>query len=534
MSKNEQANLSERRGRAGRDPNALTVDGLGGVSLAALFTFVLLLGVLIIGASGRVNLAAIVPAIMCGLFASTLILFRHWLQTRRSILASNSRLAYIANHDVATGLPNRVGFLRAFTPALASGGEGKQQGAVVCLCLSRLDDIAANLGEAASIQIARETAHRLVAAFSDSALIGRIADDVFAIAYPANGSDKLSLLGGRITQLIDMPIETVGGRLTAGAVLGVTFVPLDIDGTEALRQARLAMAAARSGGGSAALFEPQMDAARSIQMAMESELREALHSGHMTMVYQPQVNEQGRMIGVEALMRWNNPRRGHVPPAVFVPMAEACGLGEALGRLALDRAMADSRRWPGLKVAINVSPVQLRGQTFVDQVEKLLRSHGVSADDLELEITEDALLEANTTVISNLDRLRKMGFHIALDDFGTGYSGLSYLSQFKVDKIKIDRSFVTPLGTRTDAAPIIRAIAELSQAVGVKVLAEGVETSQQLEALRREGCHQAQGFFVGHPVPADQIDELLSRENEEAASEALASDTVDASGRFAA
>lgn len=511
MPKTDRADKTGREPLPRRGPGVLSFDALGGLSLAALITFVFLVGLLLAASAGHEALSKVMPAILGGLVVSTLILFRHWQRNRQNILASHSRLTHMANHDQVTGLVNRNGFLKAFASMCSSSEGGQGQGAVVCLGLGRLNDIAANLGDLAAEQIARETARRLLAAFSDSALIGRVSDDVFAIAYRASGADKLSLLGGRITQLIDMPIETVGGRLTAGAVLGVTFVPLNTDGGEALRQARLAMAAARAGGSSAALFEPQMDAARSVQMAMETELREALHSGALNMVYQPQVNEQGTIIGVEALMRWNSPSRGQVPPAIFVPLADTCGLGEQLGRFAMDQAMSDSRRWSGVKVAINVSPVQLRGQAFVEQVEKLLKTHGVSAADLELEITEGILLEANATVISNLERLRKLGFHLALDDFGTGYSGLSYLSQFRVDKIKIDRSFVTPLGLRTDAAPIIRAIAELSEAVGVKVIAEGVETRQQLDALRREGCKQAQGFFVGRPVPAEEIDIMLTQ-----------------------
>lgn len=511
----DKAELKGRKDQTSNEPGFMTFDAVGALSLAALITFIFLIGLLLAGAAEHAHLAKIMPAILGGLFASTLILFRHWMRNRQTVMTSHSRLSHMASHDPTTGLANRQGFLRAYPETFAPSDDGKIQGAVVCLGLGRLNDIAANLGDMAADQMARETARRLMAAFSDTALIGRIADDVFAIAYRANGADKLSLLGGRITQLIDMPIDTVGGRLTAGAVLGVTFVPLETEGAEALRQARLAMAAARAGGGSAALFEPQMDAARSVQMAMENELRIALTQGGMNMVYQPQVNEQGTIIGVEALMRWNSPTRGQVPPTVFVPLAESSGLGELLGRFAMEQAMRDSRRWPGIKVAINVSPVQLRGQTFVEQVEQLLRTYGASASELELEITEGVLLEANATVIGNLERLRKMGFHLALDDFGTGYSGLSYLSQFKVDKIKIDRSFVTPLGARTDAAPIIRAIAELSEAVGVKVIDEGVETRQQLEALRREGCKEAQGFFVSRPVPAEEIDAMLTKAAEE-------------------
>jgi EAL domain-containing protein (putative c-di-GMP-specific phosphodiesterase class I) len=279
---------------------------------------------------------------------------------------------------------------------------------------------------------------------------------------------------------------------------------------DAIRQARLANAAAGSAGSPVAFFDSSLDHAQRLQLDLEVELRQALQAGELRMVYQPQIDETGATIGVEALMRWPHPTRGHISPSVFVPMAEAAGLGEALGRYAMEQAFIDSRMWPDLKIAINVSPIQLRSPTFLTTVNALLAQHGVKPGGFEFEITEGILLQADPVVLDNLEQLRRMGFQIALDDFGTGYSGLSYLSRFPIDKIKIDRAFVTPLGERSDAASIIRAISDMSNAIGVKVLAEGVETRPQLDILRAEGCNQAQGNLIGRPMLPDQISDLIN------------------------
>lgn len=505
---------SSTKGRTARARSGvsalLTIDALGALTVTAAITLVFLIVLLLSRAAAAPEMRTLTPMVTAGLLACTLILFRHWWKGRQTMEANRTRMAYLMEHDASTGLYNREGFLARLSTGEATRDDAGQV-ALVCIGLTRFDEIVNNLGETCAEQALAEVSRRLTAAFQSAVVIGRVSEDVFAVVYRASGQERLSLLSGRVNQLINMPIETVAGRISAGSALGVTFASLPLsDGAEVLRQGRLALAAARAAGGAIALFEPGMDASRAIRIAMEDELRGALKHGGLRMVYQPQINERGALIGVEALIRWESPERGAVPPSVFIPIAEACGLGDAIGQFALDRAFADSKRWPGLRVAVNVSPVQLRSAEFLVTATRLLKAHGVSASNLELEITEGVLMENNPVVLANLAALRKMGFHLALDDFGTGYSGLSYLSQFQVDKIKIDRSFVTPLGSRTDAAPIIRAITDLSDAVGVKVLAEGVETRLQLDTLREEGCKQAQGFYIGRPVPPSEIDAMVA------------------------
>ncbi|MEM9964048.1 MAG: EAL domain-containing protein, partial [Asticcacaulis sp.] len=250
---------------------------------------------------------------------------------------------------------------------------------------------------------------------------------------------------------------------------------------------------------------------------LEAGLREAVLSESIEVVYQPQMDHFGRIIGVEALARWSHPERGPISPAYFIPLAEECGLMNELGALIMQRAMIDSKRWPGLKVAVNVSATQLRSSRFLSRISGLLASTGVQAQSIEIEITEGVLLNDDQNTQQTLRELRQMGFSIALDDFGTGYSSLSYLNRYPVDKIKIDRSFVANLGIDPDAEAVIRAIIRLAKALNLGILAEGVETRGQRNILRQAGCPVMQGYLFSRPVDADGIDELMFGQIEKAA-----------------
>ncbi|WP_298161259.1 bifunctional diguanylate cyclase/phosphodiesterase [Brevundimonas sp.] len=481
------------------------------LTAVALLTLVFIVGFLVSHAAASPALASAMPAIYAGLIASSLVLVRQWKKDWSTRRAGQAGAVHRAFRDPVTQLLNAEGFAEALARHAAPGDEAEESLAILCVSLDRLKDIYGRLGESCGDEVLRDLGARLVSAFGDDAPVGRIGEDMLAVFHPASSGIKLALVGGQINRLMDLPVATPGGDVIVPSTIGVNFVDLPVTAPrDAIRQARLANAAARTSGSGLAFFDASLDHAQRLQMDLEIELRQALQAGGLQMVYQPQINETGETIGVEALMRWPHPTRGQISPAVFVPMAEAAGLGEILGRYAMDRSFADSALWPGLKIAINVSPVQLRSTTFIATVKALLARHGVKAQTFEFEITEGMLLEADATVLGNLEQLRKMGFQIALDDFGTGYSSLSYLGRFPIDKIKIDRAFVTPLGLRNDAASIIRAISDLSEALGVKVLAEGVETRSQLDILRAEGCNQAQGYLIGRPMPPDQITDLVS------------------------
>ncbi|MES2862132.1 MAG: EAL domain-containing protein [Pseudomonadota bacterium] len=482
------------------------------LSLAALITLVCLVIVLLASASGDPAMARALPAIQAGLIASGILLMRQWNKARHAERAARVSSTYRQHLDQATQTLNAEGFAEALDRAGQDPARNGCEVAVMCVSLDRLKDIHDRLGETCGDEVLRELTSRLVSAFGDDSVVGRVGEDMLAVFHPASSGLKLALVGGQINKLMDMPVATPVGDVIVPSTIGVNFVRHPIVAPrDAMRQARLANGAARAAGAPLAFFDTSLDHAQRLQLDLEVELRQALQAGELQMVYQPQIDETGATIGAEALMRWPHPTRGQISPSVFVPMAETAGLGEVLGRYAMERSFTDSRMWPGLKIAINVSPIQLRSPAFLGMVQELLTQYGVKPAGFELEITEGVLLQADPIVLNNLEQLRKMGFQIALDDFGTGYSSLSYLSRFPVDKIKIDRSFVTPLGERQDAASIIRAISDLSEAIGVKVLAEGVETRPQLDILRAEGCNQAQGYLIGRPMSAGQITELVKR-----------------------
>jgi diguanylate cyclase (GGDEF)-like protein len=453
------------------------------------------------------------PAVTAGLIAGALILFRQWRKSVHLSRTAAARSQYLIHHDPVTQLPNLAGvctLLDEQRRRAVAEGEDPTFGAIVCVGLSRLQEIYDNLGHDCGDAVLVEISERLQGVFDDIDRVSRVGEDVFAIVVGSLTRAKLTVLSGQLNRLMDMPVPTPAGTVVIGSAVGVSFPDSDCsDPREAIRQARLALSAARNARAAVAFFEPEFDQSSRLRIELTRELRTALVGGGLAMVYQPQVNERGDLVGVEALMRWASPTRGEIPPSVFIPLGEQAGLGEAMGLFALGAAFRDSRRWGGLKVAVNVSPTQLKSTEFVMSVRRLLEHHDVRAEDFELEITEGVLLDPDPVATGNLDALRAMGFSIALDDFGTGYSSLGYLSQFEIDKIKIDRSFVVNLGVRPDATAIIKAITDLSSALGVKVLAEGVENGAQLRMLRSEGCKLAQGFFVGVPATADEIEAVV-------------------------
>jgi EAL domain-containing protein (putative c-di-GMP-specific phosphodiesterase class I) len=257
-------------------------------------------------------------------------------------------------------------------------------------------------------------------------------------------------------------------------------------------------------------FEPTMEADLQERRFIERELRRALEEKALDLHYQPIVSAEGsRTVGVEALLRWNHPTRGNIPPMDFVPIAERTGIMPKLGEFVLRRALKDAMRWPELYVAINLSPVQVRSRALVPLVSSLLRETGVEPSRVVLEITEGVLMDDPEAMKTRLEELRGLGVRIALDDFGSGFSSLSYLQRFPFDKLKIDRGFVAPLGRFENSAVIIQAIVALGRALGLSVLVEGVETEEQRVLLRLAGCDEMQGYLFARPAPRDSIDRLL-------------------------
>jgi EAL domain-containing protein (putative c-di-GMP-specific phosphodiesterase class I) len=271
-------------------------------------------------------------------------------------------------------------------------------------------------------------------------------------------------------------------------------------------------AAKHEGRGMLQIFESYIETEYSERNFIRRELETAIASGSLDVHYQPVVAAAGGGItGVEALCRWNHPVRGAIAPSVFIPLAEQSGLMLQLGEFVLRRALAEGARWPNLTVAVNLSPLQIRDPRLVDVVGAIMRESEVAPSRVMLEVTEGVLIDDPQTTLERLEALRALGVSLALDDFGTGYSSLSYLQKFPFSQIKIDRAFVASLGTTGNAGAIIQSIVTLGHALGMKVLAEGVETDEQRVLLRLAGCDEMQGFLFARPRPADAIDKVLAR-----------------------
>jgi diguanylate cyclase (GGDEF)-like protein len=450
----------------------------------------------------------------CALF----FYFRH-RAARRALKASEARATHAAYHDPLTGLPNRALLLERLAFISADIRSGARPCALVCIDLARFKSINDHYGYHVSDELIGSVRERLLALCDVDDTLARIGGDEFAMLhFETAASDALGIAQRALdvlNEVFDLSVGPVHVRPRAG-VFAITDGQLD--GAECLRRAEVALYHSRSQPlGAPVQFSENMDAALRSRNELERELQAALDAGQLTMCYQPQVDRHSRLVGVEALVRWDHPQRGSISPTQFVPMAEECGLIERLGEFTIRQAFADSSGWPSLKVAINVSAVQLRATGFPDRIAMFVKEFGVDTRRFEFEITEGVLLGEDEITLKTLLALREMGFSIALDDFGTGYSNLSYLQRYPIDKIKIDRSFVSTIEANADAKVVIAAIVKLAKSLRMRVIAEGVETEEQRQRLADVGCWETQGFLTGKPQPASDLRALVEREHAPAA-----------------
>jgi diguanylate cyclase (GGDEF)-like protein len=433
-----------------------------------------------------------------------------------------ARITHMAHHDVLTELPNRMLLRERLERAL----DGPQKGsslAVLSLDIDRFKDINDTLSHAVGDALLKAIAGRLQSCIADGDTIARLGGDEFCIVQMAPDQPvAATALAMRIGEVIGRPFDLGGHQVTIGASIGIAVSPGDgIDTNELLKNADLALSRAKSDArGSHRFFEQDMDADMQARSKLQLDLRRALMNGEFELYYQPLVNlERDEICGLEALLRWRHPERGFVSPGEFIPLAEETGLIVPLGEWAMRQACAAAAQWPEhIKIAINLSAIQFKSPHLVDTVFSALAASGLSARRLELEITESVLLKNNAATLDILHKLRGLGVRIALDDFGTGYSSLSYLRSFPFDEIKIDRCFVSDLSeAREDALAILRAVAGLGTSLGIATTAEGVETKEQLERVREEGCTEMQGYFFSPPRPLGELQGMLrTRAREEA------------------
>lgn len=427
---------------------------------------------------------------------------------------SEKQIAFLAHHDALTGLANRVQLREHIDKTLENVRRGGTA-SVLCLDLDNFKIINDTLGHSVGDALLCAVSKRVRDLVRDRDLVSRTGGDEFSIVQfgTERPMEASAALATRIVEALGAPFELGDHHVVIGASVGIAIAPDDGDSADQLlKNADMALYRSKEEGrGRFHFFEPEMDIKAQTRRVLELDLRNAVAAGEFEVFYQPIVNlAENRITGFEALLRWNHPTRGRVAPNDFIPLAEETGLIGPIGEWVIRQACAEAKRWPAdTRVAVNVSPVQFRNKTLVLAVVSALAASGLRPDLLELEITETVLMNNNEATLAALHQLRAAGVRISMDDFGTGYSSLSYLRSFPFDKIKIDQSFVRDLAERPDSIAIIRAVAGLGQSFGMTTTAEGVETQEQLDQMRAEGCSEVQGYFYSRPVPASEIAQLL-------------------------
>jgi diguanylate cyclase (GGDEF)-like protein len=429
---------------------------------------------------------------------------------------SQAEIHYLAHHDALTGLGNRVLLRKQLEQALARVARADEAVAVLFIDLDGFKGINDTLGHSTGDGLLRCVASRIEESIRDEDRVARLGGDEFAVIQIDSPQPKgASILASRLIQVVTQPCLVDGNQLIIGASIGIAVASSGKnDPEDLLKSADLAMYRAKADGrGTYRFFEPEMDARAQARRAMELALRNAHIGSAFELYYQPLVDLISRkLICMEALLRWRHPERGFIPPSDFIPLAEEIGMIVSIGEWVLRQACAEALNWPDdIKVAVNLSPVQFRYGGLCRAVSDALRVTGLPAHRLELEITESVLLEKTDANLATLNELRALGVGISMDDFGTGYSSLSYLRSFHFDKVKIDRSFISDLAHRSDSLAIVRAITDLGRSFGMKTVAEGVETVEQLRCLENEGCAQVQGYLFSPPRPASEIPFLITR-----------------------
>ena len=425
---------------------------------------------------------------------------------------AHDRIAHMALHDTLTDLPNRAAFNEKLAATLAAAAQANKTFAVLSIDLDRFKEVNDVFGHAAGDTLLCEAGRRLREAAGD-AFLARFGGDEFALIV-TDGAQPSEAVAARLLQAMSTDITAGDESVHVGLSIGVAVYPSDgADATALIANADAALYRAKAAGrGTIRFFEAHMDERLRERRALQHELHAAIDNDELTLYYQPQARIGGETIGFEALVRWNYPVRGVIPPGTFIPLAEESNLIVDMGVWILREACREAASWPKpLTVAVNLSPVQFRHGDLPSLVHAILLETGLAPARLELEITEGVLINDFTRAVSILRRLKALGVSIAMDDFGTGYSSLSYLQSFPFDKIKIDRTFISNLTENHYSATIVRAVIGLGRGLHLPVLAEGVETAAQLEFLARESCDEVQGYHIGRPAPIGEYAAMVGR-----------------------
>jgi diguanylate cyclase (GGDEF)-like protein len=421
------------------------------------------------------------------------------------IKASEARCRHIALHDQLTRLPNRLGFQQNLSDALANR---QSEVAVLFVDLDRFKLVNDTLGHSAGDELVCRLGERMARALPEGTMIARLGGDEFGVVLQGEHGEQAASHAEKLVAICSEPYDVMGSIVHVGASIGLALRgSSNIDGSELLRRADLALYSAKQNGRSQAVsFEPLMDESSRKRAEIDARLRKAIENDQLRLAYQPIVDPtDSHAVGYEALLRWDDPEHGSISPAIFVPIAEETGLILQLGEWVVRRALRDCATWPSGVVSINLSTRHFQSPTLVDFVVGEAEKAGVPINRIQLEITETALFDDAGLAAEVLIRLRKAGIRIALDDFGTGYSSLVNLKDFEIDCIKIDQSFVATLGADRQSSAIVTSVTGLARQLGLKVVAEGVETEMQVQSLRMVGCELMQGYFYAEPMHADDM-----------------------------
>ena len=446
------------------------------------------------------------------LFALFVLLVPLLARVSRRIARQMERIRFQALHDDLTGLPNRVHFRAGVAEAADLASAGQLTFAVLLMDIDRFKEVNDALGHGVGDELLVEVGERIRGSVPEGALVARLGGDEFAIVILDTDEEEATAAAEWVRAAIAEPFTVAGLPVAVEASVGVVLCPGDGDDVDTLlRRADIAMYGAKERRLGTARYEQEFETTTPERVALMADLGRALDEGELVLWYQPQAGlQRGDIVGAEALVRWNHPTRGLLPPAEFVPFAERTGLGRRLSRYVLETAVRQLACWRDdsdapPRVAVNLSMVDLLDLGLPDEVERLLTEADVEPERLELEITEGVIMADPVRVGAVLERLREIGVALAIDDFGTGYSSLAYLKNLPVDVLKIDRSFVSAMAVEDRDRALVHSAVELAHSLGLGVVAEGVEDEATYETLRHIGCDFVQGYHISRPVPAEEI-----------------------------
>jgi len=424
------------------------------------------------------------------------------------------RMSHLAQHDGLTDLPNRILLYDRLSQAIALARRRNRKLALLFLDLDRFKHINDSLGHAIGDRVLQVVAERLRECVRNTDTVSRQGGDEFVVLLPeVKNVQDAAICADKILASLNAPLEIDLHRLYVSASIGIAVFPDDGgDADTLMKHADLAMYQAKDASANTYRFFEQYMRMHAVErQSIEADLRRAIDRHEFLLRYQPRIDLLSeKVVGVEALVRWNHPQRGLVAPDQFMTIAEESGFIVPLGRWVLREGCRQARAWrdagvPPLRIAINISAVELRARDFVEGLRTILTETGLPPGDLELEVTESALLQSSTSMVGVLQSIKDLGVHLSLDDFGTGYSSLSHVRRLPIDALKIDRSFIRDVATNRDDASVVRAMISMGRSMELKVVAEGVETREQLECLRRYGCPEWQGYYFSHAVEPEEF-----------------------------